>query len=63
MKILSTTKVYSQRIYIPKEVRQKFSIKDGDTLIWGIEENRIILFTQESEEKKTRFKVNPFKDS
>jgi AbrB family looped-hinge helix DNA binding protein len=56
--IITTTKVYQERVYIPKEIREKFDIKNGDTIIWEIHNNELVLRTQrKKKETKKRFKV------
>lgn len=56
--IIATTKVHQEKVYIPKEVRERFDIHNGDTLIWAVENGTLILRTQEKKkEKKDRFKV------
>lgn len=59
MTIESTSKVSSSRLYIPSVIREVFNIKDGDTIIWFVENNNIILRTQENNKGKNteRFKV------
>ena len=62
MKILKTTKIYNNRIYLPLEVREKLNVSNGDKIIFGINyEQEIVLFTNK-EEKKHRFNVST-KDS
>jgi AbrB family looped-hinge helix DNA binding protein len=56
--IITTTKVYQERVYIPKEIREKFDIENGDTIIWEIHDGELVLRTQrEKKDTKKRFKV------
>ena len=49
MEIISTSKVYGGRIFIPKEIRDKWRIKDGETLVWGTnKQGQLILTKSES---------------
>lgn len=57
MNIIKTTKVYNNRIYLPLEVREKLEISNGDKIIFGIENDQIILFTNKEEKKHDRFNV------
>jgi len=56
MKIIKTTKIYDNRIYLPLEIRKKLEVSNGDIIIFGIDNNKIILFTNK-EEKTDRFIV------
>lgn len=57
--IIQTSKVYNDRIYIPKEIRERFNIQNGDSLIWSIADGKLTLMTQDSKGEKTnRFKVS-----
>ena len=59
MNILKTTKVYNQRIYLPKEIREILKVENGDKVIFGINNNNEIILFKNKEEKNTtdRFKV------
>jgi len=58
MKIIKTTKIYDNRIYLPLEIRKKLEVSNGDIIIFGIDNNKIILFTNKEEKKSDRFIVN-----
>nr|BDI55210.1 MAG: AbrB family transcriptional regulator [uncultured archaeon] len=63
MKILKTTKIYNNRIYLPLEVREKLKVSNGDKIIFGINyDQEIVLFTNKEEKKHSRFEVST-KDS
>ena len=58
MKILKTTKLYNNRIYLPNEIRDILDISNGETIIFGLNDNQeIILFNNKEEKKHDRFKV------
>ena len=59
MKILKTTKIYNNRIYLPNEIREQLNAKDGDIIIFGLDEHQNIVIFKNKEEKKhdSRFKV------
>jgi len=59
MKILKTTKLYNQRLYLPTEIREMLKISNGETIIFGLNENQEIVIFKNKEDKKTdRFNVN-----
>ncbi len=42
------------RIYLPKEIRDRFSIKEGDKIYIKVEGNRLVLYTAKMIEKELR---------
>ena len=59
MKILKTTKLYDNRIYLPIEIREKLNISNGEIIIFGINENQdIVIFKNKEDKKIDRFNVN-----
>jgi len=59
MKILKTTKLYDNRIYLPAEIRDKLKISNGEIIIFGINENQeIVIFKNKEDKKIDRFNVN-----
>lgn len=59
MKIIKTAKIYDNRIYLPLEVREQLEVSNGDKIIFGIDNDKIILFTNKEEEKiHSRFNVS-----
>lgn len=44
--IIGISKVYRKRTTIIKEIRERLNIKDGDDLIWYINENREIALSK-----------------
>ena len=51
IEILGTTTSYQNKVTIIKKVRDKYDIKEGDLLIWGINKNGdLILSKSESSE-------------
>jgi len=49
------------RIYLPKEVRDKLSIREGDKIYIKVEDNRLTLYTAkmiEREQRKTSSMLN-----
>ena len=60
MKILKTTKIYDNRIYLAKEILELLKAKNGDTLIFGLnyEKEVVIFVNKEEKEKKSRFNVS-----
>ena len=61
MKILKTTKIYDNRIYLPMEIRDKLGLKEeanGEIIIFGLNDSQeIVLFKNKEEKKHDRFKV------
>ncbi len=58
MKIIKTTKIYDNRIYLPIEIREQLKAKNGDTLIFGINyEKEVVIFMNKDEKKTTRFNI------
>lgn len=65
MKILKTTKIYDNRIYLPIEIREILGIPEktkesnGEIIIFGLNDNQEIVIFKNKEEKKhdSRFKV------
>ena len=58
MKILKTTKIYNNRIYIPKEILEHLKVENGDRIIFGLDEHEhIVIFKNEEEKKSTRFNI------
>ena len=60
MKILKTTKIYDNRIYLPQIIRDKLEISEesnGEIIIFGLNENQDVIIFKNREEKK-RFTVN-----
>jgi len=63
MKILKTTKLYDNRIYLPIEIREKLNISNGEIIIFGINENQdIVIFKNKEDKKIDRFSVNTSKN-
>ncbi len=59
MKIIKTTKLYDNRIYLPTEIRDMLKISNGEIIIFGINENQEIVIFKNKEDKKTdRFNVS-----
>ena len=59
MKILKTTKIYDNRIYLPNEIRKILEVKNGEIIIFGLNNNNeIVLFKNKEEKKSDRFIVN-----
>ncbi|KKM89499.1 hypothetical protein LCGC14_1248130 [marine sediment metagenome] len=59
MKILKTTKLYDNRIYLPIEVRDILKISNGEIIIFGINENgEIVIFKNKKDKKIDRFNVS-----
>jgi len=62
MKILKTTKIYDNRIYLPQIIRDKLKIPEesnGEIIIFGLNiHNEIILFKNKEEKKSDRFIVS-----
>ena len=62
MKILKTTKIYDNRIYLPEEIRKELKIpkkSNGEIIIFGLNDNQEIVLFKNKEEKKhdSRFEV------
>jgi bifunctional DNA-binding transcriptional regulator/antitoxin component of YhaV-PrlF toxin-antitoxin module len=58
MQILKTTKIYNSRLYLPKEILELLKAKDGDVIIFGLDEHHnITIFKNEEEKKSTRFNI------
>lgn len=58
--IVKASKIYDNKIYIPKEIRDTLHLKNGDTIIWKIKKEKITLLTEEAignSQKPQRFKV------
>ena len=59
MRILKTTKIYDNRIYLPSEIRNMLEIENGETIIFGLNENQELVIFKNKEDKKTdRFNVS-----
>ena len=59
MKIIKTTKLYNNRIYLPIEIRDMLEISNGEIIIFGINENQeIVIFKNKEDKKIDRFNVN-----
>ncbi len=62
MKILKTTKIYDNRIYLPQIIRDKLAIPEesnGEIIIFGLNyNNEIVLFKNKEEKKSSRFIVS-----
>jgi len=59
MKIIKTTKIYNNRIYLAKEILELLKAKNGDTLIFGLNyEKEVVIFVNKDEKKNTRFNVS-----
>jgi AbrB family looped-hinge helix DNA binding protein len=57
MNIIATTKIYNGRVYLPKEVRKKLKLKDGDRIIVSINTQNQIVLDKNREEKKIKTNV------
>ena len=58
MKIIKTTKLYNNRLYLPNEIRELLKTKNGDIIIFGLDEHgNIIIFKNKEEKKTTRFNI------
>ncbi len=58
MKIIKTTKLYDNRIYLPLEIREILEVSNGETIIFGLNyNNEIVLFKNKEEKKSSRFIV------
>jgi bifunctional DNA-binding transcriptional regulator/antitoxin component of YhaV-PrlF toxin-antitoxin module len=58
MKIIKTTKIYDNRIYLPKEILELLKAKNGDTLIFGLNyEKEVVIFVNKDEKKSARFNI------
>ena len=58
MKIIKTTKLYNNRLYLPNEIREKLEAKNGDIIIFGLDEHEhIVIFKNKEEKKSTRFNI------
>ena len=58
MNILKTTKIYNNRLYLPNEIREKLEAKNGDIIIFGLDEHEhIVIFKNKEEKKSTRFNI------
>ena len=57
MKIIKTTKLYNNRLYLADEIRELLKAKNGDTIIFGLDEHGNIIIFKNKEEKKSRFNI------
>ena len=58
MKIIKTTKIYDNRIYLAKEILKLLKAKNGDILIFGLNnEKEVVIFINKDEKKTTRFNI------
>jgi len=53
MQGLYTTKIYNNKTTVPKNIRDKLKVKDGDGIIWEV--NGLNIIVKKNEEKKTIF--------
>jgi len=49
MKLIKQTTVYKDRTAIPSAIRRYFNINDGDSLMWGVDKDRIALYKTKEE--------------
>jgi len=68
MNILKTTKIYNNRIYLPKEILKKLGISEkvkesnGEIIIFGLNEHEDVVIFKNKEEKKSRFNISTSED-
>lgn len=53
MRIIDITKIYRDKIVIPKEIRKSIKLVDGDKILW-YEENGVICIKKIEEEIKEK---------
>lgn len=54
--IIQTTKIYNNRTTIPKEVRKRLGIEDGDKVVWKCDLGKSeISIEKQKKEEKNRF--------
>ena len=57
MKIIKTTRIRNGKIYLPKEVRQEFELKEGDKVIFLVNEKHELILSKNREETKRKFRT------
>ncbi len=57
MKIIKTTRIRNGKIYLPKEVRQEFELKEGDKVIFLVNEKHELILSKNREEAKRKFRT------
>jgi bifunctional DNA-binding transcriptional regulator/antitoxin component of YhaV-PrlF toxin-antitoxin module len=53
MQGLYTSKIYNNKTTVPKDIREKLKVRNGDALIWEIVGTNVSI--KKNEEKKTIF--------
>ncbi len=48
-----TSKIYNNKVTIPKDIREKLRVKDGDGIVWEV--NGLEIHIKKNEEKKLVF--------
>lgn len=51
--MLKTTTIYNNKTTIPKVIRERLKVKNGDGIIWEI--NGLTIIVKKNEEKKSVF--------
>lgn len=46
VEIIGTTKVYDNKVSLIRKVRDRFNMKDGDKLVWGINKDGQLILTK-----------------
>lgn len=50
MEVMAISTIYKNRTTIPKAIRKKCNLHDGEELVWGIARNGEIIITKKGEE-------------
>ena len=60
MKILKTTKLYNNRIYLPNEIREILGdVSNGEVIIFGLNDNQeIVLFKNKKHDNRFNVKTS-----
>ena len=55
VEIIKVVKISQNKVYIPKTIRERYALKDGEDIVWGINKNGEIVLTKTTSALDTYF--------